>query len=49
MRSVASALIGWFAIAVALAWFGAYQGAGERLPTIQYGVLVPILTGSVLI
>jgi hypothetical protein len=49
MRSVASTLIGWFAIAVALAWFGAYQGGSERIPTIQYGILVPILIGSVLI
>ncbi len=49
LRRSAGVLVGWFAIAVTLAWFGAYQGASERVPTIQYGILIPILIGSGLI
>jgi hypothetical protein len=49
MRWTATVLIGWFAVAVLLAWLGAYEGASNRAPTIQYGILVPILIGSLLI
>ena len=49
VRLVAAALIGWFALAVGLAWLGAYEGASDRFPTIQFGILVPILVGSILI
>jgi hypothetical protein len=38
-------LIGWFVLAVALAWFGAYRGTTDRIPTIQYGIVVPIVVG----
>ncbi|MBS0294738.1 MAG: hypothetical protein JSR45_00410 [Proteobacteria bacterium] len=38
-------LIGWFAAAFALAWSGAFTGPRDQLPTIQYGVLAPILVG----
>ena len=36
-------------MAVGLAWLGAYEGASDRFPTIQFGILVPILVGSILI
>jgi hypothetical protein len=46
VRSTAVVLIGWFVIAVALALAGAFQAAPDRIPTIQYGVFIPILIGA---
>jgi hypothetical protein len=48
-RTVALVLLGWFAVAVGLALLGVYADDAERYPTIQYGIMVPILIGSVLI
>jgi len=45
----AGVLIFWLAATTALAWIGAYRSGGDRLPTIQFGILVPILIGTVLI
>jgi len=42
-------LIGWFFLAIALASADAYRAAADRIPTIQYGILVPILIGGLLI
>ncbi|MDQ6867178.1 MAG: hypothetical protein M3178_01690 [Pseudomonadota bacterium] len=42
-------LIGWFLLALALASADAYRGDADRIPTIQYGILVPILIGGLLI
>ncbi len=42
-------LIGWFGAAIALGWLGVYRGVSDRIPTIQYGILVPILIGGLLI
>ena len=42
-------LIGWFGAALALAVSGVYQGASDEIPTIQFGILAPILIGSMLI
>jgi len=42
-------LIGWFAAALGLALLGVYQGASDRIPTIQYGIFTPILIGGLLI
>src|SRR5947199_9328020 len=49
IRLVSFVLIGWFAASVGLALLEAYRGASDRIPTIQYGVFIPILIGSVLI
>jgi Ca2+/Na+ antiporter len=46
VRTAAFLLIGWFAAAVALAWLGMYRGAADRVPTIEFGLLVPILIGA---
>src|SRR4030088_2465965 len=46
VRTAAFLLIGWFAAAVALAWLGIYRGAADRVPTIEFGLLVPILIGA---
>jgi hypothetical protein len=42
-------LIGWLGATIALGSLGVYQGASDRVPTIQYGLLVPILIGGFLI
>jgi hypothetical protein len=45
-RAVALTIIGWLAFTTALAMNDAYRAAADRIPTIQYGVLVPILIGG---
>ena len=49
LRWSAAVLIGWFLLAIALALAGAYEAGPERLPTIQYGIAIPILIGAWLI
>jgi hypothetical protein len=41
-------LVGWFFAALFLSWTGFYRGADNQIPTIQYGVLIPILVGVAL-
>jgi len=48
-RISAIVLIGWFGAAVALGSLGVYGAASDRIPTIQYGILAPILIGGLLI
>jgi hypothetical protein len=47
--AAAITVIGWFLLAIALASADAYRGTADRIPTIQYGILVPILIGGLLI
>lgn len=49
VRVSALVLTGWFVATAVLAWLGAYQGGADRIPTIQFGILVPILIGALLI
>ncbi len=49
VRAAAITVIGWFLLALALASVDAYRGAADRIPTIQYGILVPVLIGGLLI
>ncbi|MGB6324202.1 MAG: hypothetical protein WBG11_00105 [Methylocella sp.] len=49
VRAVAITVIGWFFLAIALASADAYRTAPNRIPTIQYGILIPILIGGLLI
>jgi len=49
VQATASVLVGWFAIAVALALVGVYSAATSRIPTIQFGIAIPILIGCLLI
>jgi len=44
----AGVLTAWFALAVALAWLDFFRGASDRLPTIQFGVFLPIFVGIAL-
>jgi hypothetical protein len=48
-RVSAAILIGWLALSIALAAAGAYHVGATGIPTVQYGILLPILIGSVLI
>jgi len=47
--SVSIVLIGWFLLALALGLAGAYRAAPDAIPTIQYGLFIPILIGAWLI
>src|SRR5215469_11929388 len=49
IRFSAAILVGWFLLAIALALEGVYQVAPDGIPTIQYGLFVPILIGAWLI
>lgn len=49
MRRAALVLIGWFGLATGLAVLQFFQGSVDRAPTIQYGILLPILIGAVAI
>jgi len=42
-------LVGWFVLAVALALVGVYSAATSRIPTIQFGIVIPILFGCLMI
>jgi hypothetical protein len=49
IRVAAITVIGWFLLALVLASADAYRGTADRIPTIQYGILVPVLIGGLLI
>ena len=48
-RASAVILLGWLAMAIALSAMGAYHVTFADIPTIQYGILLPILVGALLI
>lgn len=41
-------LVAWFFAALAPSWLGFYQGAPSRIPTLPYGLLIPIVVGVAL-
>ena len=45
---VSTLLVAWFFAALVPSWLGFYQGAPSRVPTLQYGLLVPIVAGVAL-
>ena len=47
--TAAAILIGWLALAALLGAGGAFRAAAGQLPSIQYGVFVPILIGALLV
>jgi uncharacterized membrane protein len=49
VQTVAAVLIGWFVVATTLAFLGVYRGAPRRLPTIEFGIVIPILVGCLII
>jgi len=46
--SVKALLVSWFFAALLPSWFGFYGGKPSRIPTIQYGLLIPIIAGVAL-
>jgi hypothetical protein len=38
-------LVGWFLAALSLSWLGLYQGTRTRIPTVEFGLLLPIIAG----
>ncbi len=46
--TLSEVLAAWFFAALATSWLGFYQGSPSRAPTIQYGLLIPILIGILL-
>src|SRR5215471_19420860 len=49
LRVSALILLGWLAIAITLSALGTYHVASGDRPTIQYGILLPILIGALMI
>jgi hypothetical protein len=49
LRAASITVIGWLLLSIALASADAYRAAADRIPTIQFGILVPILIGGLLI
>jgi hypothetical protein len=49
VQTTAAVLVGWFAIAVTLASLGAYHTVADGLPTIEFGIVIPILIGALFI
>ncbi|MGH6795398.1 MAG: hypothetical protein ACREDH_09430, partial [Methylocella sp.] len=49
VRAAAIIIAGWFIVATSLASMDAYRGAPDRIPTIEYGIFVPILIGGLAI
>jgi hypothetical protein len=47
--TAATVLLGWLALSVSLAAFGIYHVAANKIPTLQYGIVLPILIGALLI
>ena len=47
-RSISALLVIWCCAALYLSWSGFYQGSPFRIPTIPFGLLIPIATGVVL-
>lgn len=48
-RVAAAILVGWLAVTITLAAMGVYHVDASAIPTIQYGILLPILIGILLI
>ena len=40
-------LVGWFFAALLASWLGLYQGAPGRIPTLEFGLLLPLIAGAV--
>ena len=49
VRTAAIILIGWLAAAIALGAAGVYHVSTDAIPTIQYGILLPIVIGILLL
>ena len=48
-RASSALLLGWLAVTIVLGALGVYHVGSTEIPTIQYGILLPILAGALLI
>jgi hypothetical protein len=48
VRSIAALLTVWFFAELGPAWLGLYRGTASGIPTIQYGMLIPLVVAIVL-
>ena len=48
-RASSTLLLGWLAVTIVLGALGVYHVGPNEIPTIQYGILLPILAGALLI
>jgi hypothetical protein len=48
IRSIATVLIVWFFAELGPAWVGLFRGTTSGIPTIQYGMLIPLVVAIVL-
>jgi hypothetical protein len=46
--SVSTLLVAWYFAALVPSWLGLYQGTPSSIPSIQYGLLIPIVGGVAL-
>jgi hypothetical protein len=46
--TISALLVTWFSIALVLSWSGFFQGSQSLIPTIPFGLLIPIAAGVVL-
>ena len=46
-RTGSVVLIAWFVAANALGWLDFFRGATSRIPTIEFGIFVPIIAGAI--
>ena len=49
LRTASAAFIFWYALALALAWAEFFRGGANRLPTIEFGLFVPIVIAGLLL
>jgi hypothetical protein len=49
LRSLSIIAAAWFVLDLALALAGAFRAGADRFPTIQYGIVIPVLIGSIFI
>lgn len=45
----ATLVLGWYLLALVLGAMGVYRGTSDRLPTIEFGIFIPILAGLLLL
>lgn len=49
IRISTAVLLGWFGIAFALGFLEVYRAVSDRIPTLPFGILVPIIIGGLVI
>jgi hypothetical protein len=47
LRAAAVLLSLWFVVALALSWTEVFRGVADRVPTIEFGIFVPVVVGLV--